>query len=148
MVLMSGLSNWARESFKRILNLLKQKRRGVVKTVSPIIKVLENGRWIRKRVPLESEFADTYEEEVRRRYGKNVRIERLEFHRTKPWLMQDMLRRLLKGTVMNIWKRLLKTLTSLRYMMKSKVLSGWRIRSLLTTRRILKIIDKTVKPCF
>ena len=89
MVLMSGLSNWARESFKRILNLLKQKRRGVVKTVSPIIKVLENGRWIRKRVPLESEFADTYEEEVRRRYGKNVRIERLEFHRTKPTIVND-----------------------------------------------------------
>ncbi len=89
MVLMSSLSNWGRESFKRILNILKQKRKGVVKTVSPIIKVLENGRWIRKRVPLDSEFADSYEEEVRRRYGKDVRIERLEFHRTKPTIIND-----------------------------------------------------------
>jgi len=89
MVLMSNLSNWGRESFKRILNLLKQKRKGVVKTVTPIIKVLENGRWIRKRVPLDSEFADSYEDEVRRRYGKNVRIERLEFHRTHPTIVND-----------------------------------------------------------
>lgn len=89
MVLMSNLSNWGRSSFKKILNLLKQKRKGVVKTVSPVVKIMENGRWIRKRVSLDSEFADSYEEEVRRRYGKNVRIERLEFHRTKPTIIND-----------------------------------------------------------
>lgn len=89
MVIMSGLSYWGRESFKRILNLLQQKRKGVVKTVSPIIRIYENGREIRKRVSLDSEFADSYEEEVRRRYGKNVRIERLEFHRTKPAIIND-----------------------------------------------------------
>lgn len=89
MVLMSNLSYWGRESFKRILNILQQKRKGVVKTVSPIIRIYENGREIRKRVSLDSEFADSYEEEVRRRYGSNVRIERLEFHRTKPAIIND-----------------------------------------------------------
>ena len=89
MVLMSGLSYWGRESFKRILNILQQKRKGVVKTVSPVIRIYDNGREVRKRVSLDSEFADSYEEEVRRRYGKNVRIERLEFHRTKPSVIND-----------------------------------------------------------
>ena len=79
MVLMSGLSSWGRDSFKRVLNILKQQRRGVVKTVTPIVKYKENGRTITKRVPLDSEFADSYEDELRRRFGKGVRIERLEF---------------------------------------------------------------------
>ena len=78
-----------RESFKMVLNILQQKRKGIVKTVSPIIKIRENGRTITKRVTLDSEFADSYEEEVRRRYGKGVRIERLEFHRTKPTIVND-----------------------------------------------------------
>ncbi len=89
MVLLSSLSNWGRESFKMVLNILQQKRKGIVKTVSPIIKIRENGRTITKRVTLDSEFADSYEEEVRRRYGKGVRIERLEFHRTKPTIVND-----------------------------------------------------------
>ena len=89
MVLMSGLTSWGRESFKRVLNILKQQRKGVVKTVIPIVKYKENGRTITKRVPLDSEFADSYEDEVRRRFGKGVRIERLEFHRTKPTIIND-----------------------------------------------------------
>ena len=89
MVIMSGLSNWGRESFKRVLNLLKQQRKGVVKTVTPIVKYKENGRTITKRVALDSEFADSYEEEIRRRFGKGVRIERLEFYRTKPTIIND-----------------------------------------------------------
>ena len=89
MVLMSGLSSWGRESFKRVLNILKQQRKGVVKTVTPIVKYKENGRTITKRVPLDSEFSDSYEDELRRRFGKGVRIERLEFHRTKPTIIND-----------------------------------------------------------
>ena len=89
MVLISGLSSWGRESFKRVLNILKQQRKGVVKTVTPIVKYKENGRTITKRVPLDSEFADSYEDELRRRFGKGVRIERLEFHRTKPTIIND-----------------------------------------------------------
>lgn len=89
MVLVSSLSGWGRESFKRVLNILQQKRKGVVKTVTPIIRLKENGRNITKRVNLDSEFADSYEEEIRRRYGKGVRIERLEFHRTKPTIVND-----------------------------------------------------------
>ena len=89
MVLMAGLSNWGRESFKRVLSILKQQRRGVLKTVTPVVKYKEKGRTITKRVPLDSEFADSYEEELRRRFGKGVRIERLEFHRTKPTIIND-----------------------------------------------------------
>ena len=86
---MSSLSSWGRESFKRVLNILKQQRRGIVKTVTPVVKYKENGRTITKRVPLDSEFSDSYEEELRRRFGKRVRIERLEFHRTKPTIIND-----------------------------------------------------------
>lgn len=89
MVLMSSLSYWGRESFKRILNILQQKRKGVVKTVSPVVRIYENGREVVKRISLDSEFADCYEEELKRRYGRRVRIERLEFHKTKPSIIND-----------------------------------------------------------
>ncbi len=89
MVLMSQLSNWARNSLKKVLNILKTQRKSVVTNVSPRIKIKENGRWTTKRVSLESEFANSYEEELRKRYGKNFRIEKLDFHRSKPSLIND-----------------------------------------------------------
>lgn len=89
MVLMSEMTSWGRESFKKVLNLLKQERKGVVKTVSVVIRFKENDRWIRKRVTIESEHVDNYEEEIRKKYGKDVRIEFLQFHRTKPTIIND-----------------------------------------------------------
>jgi uncharacterized protein len=89
MVLMSEMTSWGRESFKKVLKLLKQERKGVVKTVSAVIKFKENDRWIRKRVTLDSEYVDSYEEEIRKHYGKDVRIEFLQFHRTKPTIIND-----------------------------------------------------------
>ncbi len=90
MVLMSELSQYARESFKQVLNILKQERKGVVKTISLVIKFRDkNNRLIRKNVTLESEYVDNYEEEVRNRYGRNVRIEALRFNRTKPAIIDD-----------------------------------------------------------
>ena len=90
MVLMGELSQYARESFKQVLNILKQERKGVVKTISLVIKFRDdNNRLIRKNISLESEYVNNYEEEVRRRYGKNVRIEALRLHRTKPAIIDD-----------------------------------------------------------
>lgn len=90
MVLMSELTPYARESFKQVLNILKQERKGVVKTISLVIKLRDkNNRLIRKNVTLDSEYVNNYEEEVRNRYGKNVRIETLRFHRTKPAIIDD-----------------------------------------------------------
>ena len=89
MVLMSEMTSWGRESFKKVLNLLKQERKGVVKTVSVVIKFKDNDRWIHKRVTLDSEYVNNYEEEIRRQYGKDVRIEFLQFHRTKPTIIND-----------------------------------------------------------
>ena len=90
MVLMSKLSPYARDSFKQVLNILKQERKGVVKTISLVIRFRDdNNRLIRKNVSLDSEYVDNYEEEVRNRYGRNVRIEALRFHRTKPAIIDD-----------------------------------------------------------
>ena len=90
MVLMSELSQYARESFKQVLNILKQERKGHVKTISLRIRFKDdNNRLIRKTVTLDSEYVDNYEEEVRNRYGRNVRIEALRFHRTKPAIIDD-----------------------------------------------------------
>ena len=90
MVLMSELSQYARESFKQVLNILKQERKGVVKTISLMIRFKDaNNRVIRKNVTLDSEYVDNYEEEVRNRYGRNVRIEALRLHRTKPAIIDD-----------------------------------------------------------
>ncbi|MDL2270626.1 DUF530 domain-containing protein [Methanobrevibacter sp. OttesenSCG-928-I08] len=90
MVLMTNLSKWGRNAFKKVLKVLKQERRGVVKTISLVIKYKDkNNRIIRKDINMDSEFVDNYEEEVRRQYGKNVRIEVLRFHRTKPAIIND-----------------------------------------------------------
>ncbi len=90
MVLMSQFSNYGRESFKQVLNILKQERKGVVKTISLVIRFRDkNNRLIRKNVSLGSEYVNNYEEEVRRIYGRNVRIEALRFHRTKPAIIDD-----------------------------------------------------------
>lgn len=90
MVLLSQLSVWGRNAFKKVLSILKQERKGVVKTISLVIKIKdENNRWIRKNITLDSEYVDNYEEEVRKIYGNNVRIEVLRFHRTKPAIIDD-----------------------------------------------------------
>ena len=90
LVLMSELSGYGRNSFKKVLNILKQERKGLVKTISLVIRFKdENDRWIRKNVTLDSEFITNYEEEVRNRYGKDVRIEVLRFHRTKPAIIDS-----------------------------------------------------------
>ncbi|MEE1128736.1 MAG: DUF530 domain-containing protein [Methanobrevibacter sp.] len=90
MVLMSQFSNYGRESLKKVLNILKQERKGVVKTISLVIRFKdENNRLVRKNVTLDSEYVNNYEEEVRRIYGSRVRIEALRFHRTKPAIIDD-----------------------------------------------------------
>lgn len=90
MVLMSQFSDWGRDAFKKVLNFLKQERKGVVKTISLVVKFKDsNKRWVRKNITLDSEYIENYEEEVRKRYGNNVRIEMLRFHRTKPAIIDD-----------------------------------------------------------
>ena len=90
MVLISQFSNYGRESLKKVLNILKQERKGVVKTISLVIRFKDdNNRLVRKNVTLDSEYVTNYEEEVRRRYGPRVRIEALRFHRTKPAIIDD-----------------------------------------------------------
>ena len=89
-VLMSDLSKYGRNSFKKVINALKQERTGHVKTISPLFRYKDkNNRWLRKRVTFDSEFVENYEEELRKTYGKDVRIEKLEFHRTKPAIIDD-----------------------------------------------------------
>lgn len=89
-VLMADLSKYGRNSFKKVINALKQERTGHVKTISSLFRYKDkNNRWLRKRVTFDSEFVENYEEELRKTYGKNVRIEKLEFHRTKPAIIDD-----------------------------------------------------------
>jgi hypothetical protein len=90
MVLRGKLSQYAQESYKQVLNILKQERRGAVKTISLRIRFRDdNNRLIRKDVTLNSEYVDNYEEEVRNRYGQKVRIEALRLNRTKPAIIDD-----------------------------------------------------------
>ncbi len=90
MVLRSQLTTFGRESLKQVLNILKQERKGVVKTIALIIRFKDkNNRLVRKNITLDSEYVNNYEEEVRRIYGKHVRIEALRFHRTKPAIIDD-----------------------------------------------------------
>lgn len=89
MVKMSELTIHGREAFRRIVRILKQEKRGIVKTVSLVVKVFENGRWVRRRVSLDVDEEINYEQEMRKKYGSNARIEYLQFHRKKPSIIND-----------------------------------------------------------
>ncbi len=90
MVLRGALSDWGKEAFNKILNGLKQERKGIVNTLSLKIRYRDkNNRWIHRNITLDSEFSDNYEEEVRRRYGKYVRIEQIGFYKTRPSIIDN-----------------------------------------------------------
>lgn len=89
MVRMSDLSPIGREAFRSIVRILKHEKRGIVKTVSLVVKVFEEGRWIRKRVNMDMDDEMNYEREIRKKYGRNARIEFLQFHRKKPAIIND-----------------------------------------------------------
>jgi len=84
MVKMSELNPQSREAFRSMVRILKQEKRGAVKTLSLVIKVLEDGRWVRKRVNVPTQDQANYEREIRDKYGSNARIEFIQFHRKKP----------------------------------------------------------------
>ena len=68
MVLMSELSQYGRESLKQVLNILKQERKGVVKTISLVIRYRdENKRLIRKNITLENEFVNKIKDDILKR---------------------------------------------------------------------------------
>jgi Zn-finger domain-containing protein len=89
MVKMSELSPMGREAFRKIVRILKHEKRGIVKTLSLVIKVFEDGRWVRKRVNIDAKDQMNYEREIRREYGSNARIEFMQFHRKKPSIIND-----------------------------------------------------------
>lgn len=89
MLRMSDLPPLGREAFRNIVRMLKHEKRGIVKTLSLVVKVLEDGRWIRKRVNMDAEEDKNYEREIRKEYGPNARIEFLQFHRKKPAIIND-----------------------------------------------------------
>jgi uncharacterized protein len=89
MVKMSELTLQSREAFRSLVRILKQEKRGTVKTLSLVIKVLEDGRWVRKRVNVPAQDQANYEREIRDKYGSNARIEFLQFYRKKPSIIND-----------------------------------------------------------
>lgn len=89
MVKLSDLSPQSRQAFRSMVRILKQEKRGIVKTVSLVIKVMEDGRWVRKRVTIDAHDEANYEKEIRSQYGSNARIEMMQFHRKKPSIIND-----------------------------------------------------------
>ena len=48
MVKLSQLSPRSREAFRSMVRILKQEKRGIVKTLSLVVKIMEDGHWVRK----------------------------------------------------------------------------------------------------
>jgi Zn-finger domain-containing protein len=89
MVKMSELSPRGREAFRGLVRILKQEKRGIVKTLSMVIKIMEDGRWVRKRVNIDAQDQLNYERQIRETYGNNARIEFMQFHRKRPAIIND-----------------------------------------------------------
>lgn len=89
MVKLSELGPLSREAFRKLVRILKQEKRGIVKTLSLVVKVMEDGRWVRKREIIDAHNQPNYEKEIRNKYGPDARIEFMQFHRKKPSIIND-----------------------------------------------------------
>lgn len=89
MVKLSQLSPRSREAFRSMVRILKQEKRGIVKTLSLVVKIMEDGHWVRKRVTIDADDEVNYDKEIRKQYGSNARIEMIQFHRKKPSIIND-----------------------------------------------------------
>lgn len=87
----SQLTNYSLEAYRDIMKIMKQEKRGRVKSVTVIAKVKneKTGKWISKKTNIDYADEHNYELELRKRYGNNARIELLQFHHKKPSLIND-----------------------------------------------------------
>lgn len=87
----SQLTKYSLEAYRNIIKVMKQEKRGLVKSVTVIAKVKDkkSGKWISKKANIDYADESNYELELRKRYGSNVRIELLQFNHKKPSLIND-----------------------------------------------------------
>lgn len=87
----SQLTNFSLEAYRKMIKLMRQEKRGRVKSVTVIAKIKDEktGKWNSKKVNIDYADESNYELELRKRYGPNVRIELLQFHHKKPSLIND-----------------------------------------------------------
>lgn len=87
----SQLTNYSLEAYRKIIKVMKQEKRGRVKSITVIAKIKDEktGKWISKKMNIDYADESNYELELRKRYGPNVRIELLQFHHKKPSLIND-----------------------------------------------------------
>ncbi|MBE6487644.1 MAG: DUF530 domain-containing protein [Methanosphaera stadtmanae] len=87
----SQLTKYSLEAYREITKIMKQEKRGLVKSVTVIAKVKDEktGKWISKKANIDYADEHNYETELRKRYGSKVRIELLQFNHKKPSLIND-----------------------------------------------------------
>ena len=87
----SQLTKYSIEAYRSIIKVMKQEKRGLVKSVTVIAKVKDEktGKWTSKKANIDYADESNYELELRKRYGPNVRIELLQFNHKKPSLIND-----------------------------------------------------------
>lgn len=87
----SQLTNYSLEAYRKMIKVMRQEKRGRVKSVTVIAKIKDEktGKWTSKKVNIDYADESNYELELRKRYGNNVRIEMLQFHHKKPSLIND-----------------------------------------------------------
>lgn len=87
----SQLTRYSLEAYRDITKIMKQEKRGRVKSVTVIAKVKDpkTGKWTSKKTNIDYADEHNYELELRKRYGANARIELLQFHHKKPSLIND-----------------------------------------------------------
>ncbi|MBQ6444675.1 MAG: DUF530 domain-containing protein [Methanosphaera sp.] len=87
----SQLTRYSLEAYRDITKIMKQEKRGRVKSVTVIAKVKDEktGKWVSKKANIDYADEHNYELELRKRYGPNARIELLQFNHKKPSLIND-----------------------------------------------------------
>ncbi len=88
----SQLTNYSLEAYRKIIKIMRQEKRGRVKSITVIAKIRDEatGRWDTKKMNLDYADESRYELELRKKYGSNnVRIELFQIHHKKPSLIND-----------------------------------------------------------
>lgn len=87
----SQLTKYSLEAYRNIIKVMKQEKRGRVKSVTVIAKVKDEktNKWVSRKANIDYADESNYELELRKRYGPKVRIELLQFNHKKPSLIND-----------------------------------------------------------
>ncbi len=82
----SNFNPTERMAYRELIEVLREKKKGKIKSATITFKVKENGKWVTKREQVEVDKKKDYEKKLREKYGKII-IEHIRYHHERSILI-------------------------------------------------------------